>query len=383
MSLRRPARAGGSATMAASAGPLLHPDPIHLAMGEPAEGLPPVLEEAARRALAEGATRYGPPAGHADLREALAASQTGRDGLARAAENVIVTAGAKPALIDAMRVLLEPGDEVLVLSPHWPTYCDQARAAGAVPVTVPPGPGQLPDAAAVEAAVGPRTRALIVNSPNNPTGRVLSRETLSSLADVARRRALWVLADQAYVDLTYGEPAPTWLTVAPDLAEQSVVVETFSKRFSMTGLRLGAAIAPADVVAALTDLASTATTHPNSVAQRVGLAALSEADGWLEEQRARYRRRHLLALEALNALPGVTVGPADAALFLLPNVEGALANLGLDSDAEFAKLLAERAGVLVVPGSAMGAPGHLRVSLGATDARLEEAFARCADALAG
>ena len=288
---------------------------------------------------------------------------------------MIVTAGAKPALIDAMRVLLEPGDEVLVLSPHWPTYCDQARAAGAVPVTVPPGPGQLPDAAAVEAAVGPRTRALVVNSPNNPTGRVLSREVLASLADVARRRALWVLADQAYVDLTYGEPAPTWLTVAPDLAEQSVVVETFSKRFSMTGLRLGAAIAPADVVAALTDLASTATTHPNSVAQRVDLAALSEADGWLEEQRSRYRRRHVLALEALNALPGVTVGPADAAV-PAPERRGRAREPGPRLGRRGSRSSsAERAGVLVVPGSAMGAPGHLRVSLGATDARLEEAFA--------
>lgn len=369
--------------MAANAGEVPHPDPIHLAMGEPAEGLPPFLAEAARRAFAEGATRYGAPAGLPALRDALAAAQTERDGISRGTENVIVTAGAKPALIDSMRVLLEPGDEVLVLSPHWPTYCDQARAAGALPVVVPAGPDQLPDAAAVEAAAGPRARALVVNSPNNPSGRVIPREVLHALAEVARRRELWVLADQAYADLTYGDPAPTWLGVGPDLAEQTVVVESFSKRFSMTGLRLGAALGPADVVGALSDLASTATTHPNVVAQHMGIAALAEGAAWLEEQRERYRRRHDLAVGALGRIPGVTVRPADAALFLLPDVTGALEAMGLASDVELASLLAERAGVRVVPGSAMGAPGHLRVSLGATDERLLEAIERCAKVIAG
>jgi aspartate aminotransferase len=233
----------------------------------------------------------------------------------------------------------------------------------------------------MEEAVSSATRLLIVNSPNNPSGRIYDRSLLQSMAEVALKHNLWVVTDHAYVDLAFDQPVDTILGVAPELKEQTIVVESFSKRFSMTGLRLGAALGPREVIGGMVSLASTATTHPNTITQHMGLAALADGQEWIAEQRQRYRGRRDLAAQALQEIPGLTLGPSQAAMFLFPNISALLRKRGLGSDRDLARILLDEAGLRVVPGSAFGAPGHLRLSYGLEDARLREAMARMASVL--
>jgi len=366
---------GASPTMSAAGAGTSHPDPINLAVGEPAEPPPDFVVEAACDALRKGHTKYGPATGLPELREALAAEQTRRDGVPRNADHVIVTAGSKPALLDTLRVLLDPGDEVLVLAPYWPSFLDQVQWAGGKPVVVT-SHSDLPDPDAVAAAITPRTTMLIVNSPNNPSGRVYDHARLRAIADLVVSHDLWVLIDQAYVGLELDGLAPTLLAVAPELADRAIIAESFSKRFAMTGLRLGAALAPPDVIDGLARLATAGTTHPCIVTQHAGLAALQHGGGWIEVQRDNYRRRRAMVLDALRELPGVKTPRPEAAMYVFPDVGELLRGLGFKSDSELTDALLAEAGLRLVPGSAFGFPGCVRLSYGTTDRRLEEGLSR-------
>jgi len=367
-----------SATMLAAATATDHPDPINMAVGEPAEPAPPFLVEAAKAALDQGETRYSQAAGIAELREALAQDQERNDGCPRPPQEVLVTAGAKPALMDALRVLLEPGDEVLIPAPFWPTFLDQALWAGGVPKVVPPGEDGIVSVSTLEQAAGDRTRVLILNSPVNPSGRVLGAELMGEIAAWATARGLWILADQAYLHLAFDPPAPTLLSAAPQAREKTVVVESFSKRFAMAGLRLGAALGPAPIIAAMESLVTASSTHPSTLSQHAGLAALRHGDAWVEEQRDIHRRRRDKVLETLDGIPGVEPGNPEAALYVFPEVEELLEMRGFPDDATFCAALLAEEGVRIVPGSAFGQSGYLRLSYGLEDSRLEEALTRLA-----
>ncbi|TDJ74185.1 MAG: aminotransferase class I/II-fold pyridoxal phosphate-dependent enzyme [Planctomycetota bacterium] len=361
--------------MSAANAPVAHPHPISLAIGEPAEGAPPPVIEAAVRALREGRARYGPPAGLPRLRELVAEDLARKTGLPWLADEVIVTAGGKPALLDTMRCILEPGDEVLVLAPYWPSFLDQVAWAGGTAVVVAPGADLLPDPDAIAAACGPRTKVLILNDPSNPTSRALAPELLARIAAVAERADLWLLVDQVYVDLALEGEHRTLLRVAPEVKERTVVVESFSKRFAMTGLRLGAAAGPEHLIAAMTRLASASTTHPNMIAQYAGIAALEMDDEWIEAQRTRYRRRRDRALAGLAGIEGVQCARAECAFYLFPAIGRWMAARGTARDTDVTDALRAQ-GLLLVPGSAFGAPGHLRLSYGLADEELDEALGR-------
>lgn len=370
---------GPSPTMQAANAASRHPDCIDLSVGEPAELPPAAALEAASRALAEGKTRYGPPAGLAPLRAAIAADQSTLDSCARSEAHVLVTPGGKAALHDVLRVLLEPGDEVLIFAPYWPTFADQVRWSGAIPVVVPPGPDLRPDPAAIEDYCTERTRLAIINSPANPSGRVMGRVFFETLAELSRQRDLFVVVDQVYHHLTLDEGAETYLEVSPDRFEHTLVVESFSKRFAMTGMRLGAAIGPAEIIAAMVRLTTATYSHTDVVVQAAGLAALLDDATWIESQLASYRQRRTLALEGLKGIAGLHTARPEAAFYLFPDLKAWLDEIGVGTTERVVDLLRDEAGVRVVPGAAFGAPTHIRLSWGVDEARLKTALDRLAE----
>jgi len=358
----RAAGTAPSATMAWAAAPCLHPDPVDLTVGEP-EGPPPQeVREAAARAALEGRARYGPAAGLPALRALLAEDLTRRDRAPRSAENILVTAGGKPAILDALRCILEPGDEVVIFAPYWPSFRDQVLWAGGTPVIVPPGPGLLPAPGALEQALSPRTRAVILNQPANPTGRAWDSARLRDLARVVLERDLWVILDQVYGTLTYDGPETPLLLTCPELQDRTILVESFSKRFAMTGYRLGAAAGPPGAIKAMTSLGTTSVTHACMISQHAGITALQLDGTWERSVVDALRERRDRLQAGLSTIPGVACGLPEGAIYLFPRVSDWMEAHGVASDLELAALLRDQAGVKVLPGTPFGAPGHLRFS---------------------
>jgi aspartate aminotransferase len=250
-------------------------------------------------------------------------------------------------------------------------------------VVVPSGPDLLPAEGALRRAAGPRTRAIILNQPANPTGRVWDPARLQDLAAQAQERDLWIILDQVYGTLTLDGPETPFLRTCPDLAGRTLVVESFSKRFAMTGYRLGAASGPPELVRAMTSLGSTSVTHASMISQHAGVAALGLDGAWERETVAGLRRRRNHLHAGLAAIPGIRCGIPEGAIYLFPDVGEWCAAHGVASDLELAGLLRDRAGVRVLPGSIFGAPGHLRISFATSLEVLEEALVRMAGFLEG
>ena len=372
----RAAAGAMSPTMAAAAAISAHHDPVDLSVGEPAGPPPLPVREAAAAAALEGRSRYGPVAGLAQLRSLVAQDLSRRDGVARAAEDVLITAGGKPAIFDTLRCILEPGDEVLVFAPFWPTFKDQITWAGGVPVVVEPGPDLLPTPEALAGAVTARTRAVIVNQPCNPSGQVWDALRIRRLAELALRHGLWVIVDQVYGTLTLDGPEVPLLQTAPDLAQQCIVVESFSKRFAMTGYRLGAAAGPRHLIKAMTTLGSTSVTHASTISQYAGIAAMELDGSWERAMLAGLRERRDALLAGLRSVPDARVSKPHGGLYLFPEVAHWIESLGLSGDVALAARLRDEAGVKVLPGSAFGAPGYLRLCFAGEVARLELAGQR-------
>lgn len=366
-----------SETMAAANASTGHARPINLSLGEPVEAPPPEVCEAALRAVRDGVARYGPPAGLPRLRELAAEDQQRKTGIERSPDEIIVTAGGKPALLEGLRCLIDPGDEVLVPAPYWPSFLQQIELAGGVARIAPPGPELLPDPLAIAQACTPRTRVLILNDPGNPTSLAAPPELLRRLAQLAAERGLWILADQVYADLDLRDAPTSLLHAAPEARQRTLVVESFSKRFSMTGYRLGYAAGPGALIEAMTRLATASTTCVNAIAQHAGIAALSLDGTWLEQQRARYRRRCERMSRHLRTLGCTLARRPDAAFYLFFGLPE-----GVD-DVAAARTLREREGLSLVPGSAFGMPARMRLSCTASDEQLDEAAERLARFFAG
>ena len=228
----------------------------------------------------------------------------------------------------------------------------------------------------LDAAITPKTKWLILNQPSNPTGRVWDAERLEHLAQISRERGLWIILDQVYGTVTFDGPERPFLAQAPDLADRCVVVESFSKRFAMTGYRLGSASAPAPLVTAMVALASSTVTHPSIIAQYAALAAFQLDGSWQRETVASLRARRDQAHAALSGLPGLQVPLPQGALYLFPDVSQWMASHGITSDGELVARLRDEAGVKTLAGSAFGAPGHLRLSIAAPVAELDRGVAR-------
>ncbi len=371
-------KVGASPTMAAAAAATPHPDPIALSVGEPYELPPDSVLQAVAKAAIDGHTRYGPAAGHPALRDAIAADQSSTT-CSLGSEHVIVTSGGKPALLDALRCMVDPGDEVLILAPYWPTFVQQVQWCGAVPVIVDEAiRGVDLDLDRIRSACTAKTRAVIVNSPNNPTAEVLSRTSVETLAALARERGLWVLSDEVYRSLSFAQDAPSFLDIDGAL-DHTVAVMSFSKRFSMTGLRVGAAVASPEMVDAMTRLTTASHTHTSTVAQHGAIAALALDGSWERERLADYLDKRDFALSRLNALDGVRCPEPGSAMYVFPDLTRCLVAKGIDDDAAACDQLREQHGLSLVPGSVFGRSGSIRLSYGVEHSRLEAALDRLAE----
>jgi aspartate aminotransferase len=364
-------------------------DVIDLTVGEPDFPTPERVREAAKRAIDEGNNFYTPVAGYNDLRAAVAAKLARENGLSYPASQVVVSCGAKHCIANALLSLVDPGDEVVIPAPHWVSYSELVKLAGGVPISLPTlaseGYKLRPDA--LEAATGPRTKALIICSPSNPTGAVYSMPELEGLAAVLERRPrMWVVSDEVYEHIDYtGSPHASPASI-PGLADRTVLVNGVSKSYAMTGWRIGYLAGPAALVKACIDLQGQMTTNASSIAQRAAFAALESGTSLIGGMIQAFRRRRDLVVAAARALPGFSLSLPDGAFYIFPDVSAHFGETWkgkpMAGSDDFAEFLLEEARVAVVPGSAFGDDKSIRISFASSDDRLMAAIDRIGSALA-
>jgi aspartate aminotransferase len=363
---------------------------IDLSSGEP-DGQPPTEAVAAGLAAIEsGEHRYAPVAGLPALREAIARSYD-RFGLRYEAANVLVTMGGKQALYNLANCLFDPGDEVIVFSPYWVSYLPQFQLVGAKVVVVQTHPedGFQPRLDEVRAAVTERTRAILVNSPSNPTGCVIERERLLALNQLAEERGLFVISDEIYAQLTYdGVKAECFSTLSETARERTILVDAVSKTFAMTGWRVGWLVAPEAIVKACAKLQGHSTSGVCAINQRAALGALAAPETFLDPIRAALVLRRNILATGLDTIEGVEVGPiAQGAFYLFPRVDGLFGRKRPDgtpirSAMDLAEYLLDSVGVGVVPGEAFGEPRCVRVSYALGRDLVDEGVKRIREAVA-
>ncbi|HKZ60014.1 MAG TPA: pyridoxal phosphate-dependent aminotransferase [Candidatus Thermoplasmatota archaeon] len=348
------------------------PGCIRLTVGEPDFPTPREVVEAAKADLDAGDTHYVPTAGKDVLLIAIQAKLKADNALDYGLDEITVTVGAKEALVDASLALLDPGDEVLVPAPYWPSYDAIAAFAGARTVAVPTEAGARHlDLEALKAAASPRTKAVLVNSPNNPTGAVYAREELKALVDLACDRDLFIFSDEIYEHMVYGGRRHFALAAFPGAFERTVTVNGFSKAFAMTGWRLGYTAAPRALAVPMRRVHMHAVTHPSSFEHRAAAVALTRCGESVRAMVAEYDRRRKLIHERLDRVRGWRCPEPEGAFYAFPDIRGT----GLTSSAVFERLL--EAGVQVIPGHLFpGGEGALRLSYATSTENLETAAAR-------
>jgi len=357
---------------------------IGFGAGEPDFPTPGYIVEAAQRACAEPRFhKYTPAAGLPELRQAVA-DKTARDsGFEVTAGQVLITNGGKQAVFQTFAALLDPGDEVLVPAPYWTTYPEAIQLAGGVtvPVATDESTGYLASVADLEAARTERTKILLFVSPSNPTGAVYPPEQVAEIGHWAAANGLWVVTDEIYEHLVYGDARFSSIPVmAPEITEQCVVLNGVAKTYAMTGWRVGWMIGPADVIKAATNFESHVTSNVCNVAQAAALAAVSGDLSAVAQMREAFDRRRRTMTRMLNEIPGVVCPEPEGAFYCYPSVKGVLgkeiAGHRPGSSAELAALILDEAEVAVVPGEAFGTPGYFRLSCALGDADLEEGVMR-------
>ena len=357
---------------------------IGFGAGEPDFPTPDYIVDAAVEACRDPKNhRYTPAGGLPELKQAIV-DKTQRDsGYVVDPAQVLVTNGGKQAIYEAFATILDAGDEVLLPAPYWTTYPEAIRLAGGVPVEVLADETQDYKVTVdqLEAALTDRTKALLFCSPSNPTGAVDSPEEVEAIGRWALDQDLWVLTDEIYEHLTYGDTQTTSMPVAvPELADRCIVVNGVAKTYAMTGWRVGWMIGPKDVVKAATNLQSHQTSNVNNVAQRAAIAALTGDLTAVAEMREAFDRRRQTMVRMLNEIPGVECPEPTGAFYAYPSVKGVLGRKVADrtptTSAELAEVILDQAEVAVVPGEAFGAPGYLRLSYALGDDDLVEGVGR-------
>lgn len=354
---------------------------ISLALGEPDFPTPPHIIEAAERAMRRGETRYTPTAGTPALRRAVAEKIQRDNGIPVTPAQVVISSGAKQSLYNVFQAILDPGDEVLVPLPCWVSYPPQVALAGGRMVGVPTSAarGFRVEVDALAERRTPRTRAILLNSPNNPTGACLTRKDVEDIAQFAVEHDLLIVSDEVYEDLIYeGDRPVSPASLGPEVAARTITVSGVSKAYSMTGWRIGwLSSTDKAVIGAVTRLQSHSTSNPCSVAQAAALAAVTGPRDFQQGWREEFDRRRRKLVSGLNALPGVDCPSPPGAFYAFPSVQGLLGPGGIAADdSALALLLLEEAEVATVPGSAFESPGHLRFSYALSFEKLVEALSR-------
>jgi aspartate aminotransferase len=343
-------------------------DVISFGAGEPDFDTPERVKAAAVRAIAEGQTKYTDIPGIPELRAAVCAKLKRDNGLDYEPADVIVSVGAKHTLYNICAVLVGPGDEVLIPSPYWVSYTEQVRLCEGTPVPVPTDEarGFQLDLAALRSAVTPRTKLLILNTPNNPTGAVFPREDLQAVAALALERGLVVVADECYDALSYEGRVPSIAALGPEIKARTLVVNTCSKAYAMTGWRIGYAAGPREIVRAMADFQSQCTSNPASMAQWGAVEALTGPQDDVAKMAGEFDRRRRAIVEGLNRIPGVRCRMPQGAFYAFPDVSGLFGRRWRDrplvSSADVTACWLEEARVAVVPGADFGSDRHVRLS---------------------
>jgi aspartate aminotransferase len=353
-------------------------DVISFGAGEPDFDTPEPIKQAAVAALAAGDTKYTASSGTEALRAAICEKLRRDNGLSYQPNEVIVSVGAKHSLYNIMQAVLDPGDEVIIPAPYWVSYPEQVKLAGGVPVFVPApeSDGFRVTAAAIQAALTPRTRMLVVNSPSNPTGAAIPEAELRRIAALAVERDLIVVSDEIYEKLIYGDSRHTSIaSFGEEIKARTLTVNGFSKAYAMTGWRLGYVAGDRTVVAAMGRIQDQSTSNPTSFVQAGGIAALTGSQEAVERMRRAFQERRDVIVDRLNAIPGVRCVRPDGAFYVFPNISALFTARIADSDALAEHLLAE-ARVAVVPGSGFGAPEYIRLSYATSMEQIEEGLNR-------
>jgi aspartate aminotransferase len=355
-------------------------DVVDFGPGEPDFPTPEHIKRAAVRALEENRTKYTSTAGIAPLRQAICDWHKRELGSAYQPAESMATVGGKHAVFNAVCALINSSDEVVIPAPYWVSYPDIVKFAGGEPVIVQTdaADGFCLRAERVEGAITPRTRMVIANSPNNPTGAVIPLEEFARILEVCVRRGVWLLSDECYSHFTYAPVRPFSVASLPGAKEHTIIAGSCSKTFAMTGWRLGYALAPAPLIEAMVKLQSQSTSNPTSIAQYAALEALTGPMDSVATMLAEYARRRTRILEGLRAIGGVTCTEPQGAFYAFPNVTGSRKTngKGAHDTSMIARELLEREHMAVVPGEAFGAPGFLRISYATSMERIEEGLRR-------
>ena len=349
-------------------------DVVGFGAGEPDFDTPQFIKDAAAKALADGFTKYTPASGIPELRQAIAEKHKKENGLDYKPSQIIVSCGGKHSCYNVIIATCEPGDEVVIPAPYWLSYPEMVKLAGATPVIIETTdktefkvtPAQL------RAAITPRTRLLVLNSPSNPTGSVYTPDEIKVLGDVCVEKGVLIMSDEIYEHLLYdGATHKSVASFSPAHYEHTIIVHGFAKAWSMTGWRLGWCAAPEPIAKAIDAIQSHSTSNPTSFAQKGGLAAMKGSLDHLQKWLAEFSKRRGYAFQKLNSIPGISCVNAKGAFYLFPNI----AKTGLKSTEFCAKLL-EAEKVAAVPGIAFGADDYLRISYATSMANIEKGLDR-------
>ena len=361
---------------------------IGLGAGEPDFDTPDHIKQAAIRALNEGFTKYTAVDGTPGLKKAIISKFKQDNGLDYAPNQILVSCGGKQSFFNLSLALLNAGDEVVIPAPYWVSYPDMVLVADGKPVIVTTTQAQRfkMTAAQLEAAITERTRLVVINSPSNPTGVAYSLEELKALADVLKKHPKVLIAtDDMYEHILLNDqPFCNILNACPELYERTIVLNGVSKAYSMTGWRIGYAAGPAKLIGAMKKIQSQSTSNPTSIAQVAAQAALEGDQGCVAEMVKAFRQRHDYVVAALNEIEGVECIPADGTFYAFPSFQGVIdADPRFENDLDLAEFLLGEAGVALVPGSAFGAPGNMRLSFATGMETLKDAIGRIKKAIEG
>jgi len=355
-------------------------DIIGLTVGEPDFDTPQHVADAGIAAIRKGFTRYTAVDGTAELKDAIIAKFKRDNRIEYQRNQILVSNGAKQTIYNLVMAVIDAGDEAIIPAPYWVSYPDMIELADGVPVMPYAGAeqGYKITAAQLAAAITPKTKLFMLNSPGNPTGAAYNASELKALGAVLQQHPrIIICCDDIYEPIYWGnEPFASLLTVVPELYDRTVTVNGVSKSYAMTGWRLGYCGGPREIITAMTTIQGQSTSNPSSIAQKAATAALNGAQTCVREMNKQFKLRHDFFVGALNKLPGITCLPASGAFYAFCNVEGAMKLIGVNDDNAFAEYLLTEGGVAVVPGSGFGAPGHMRLSFACSMATLQEALQR-------
>lgn len=362
---------------------------IVLGAGEPDFDTPDHVKEAAIQAIRAGQTKYTALQGTVELKDAIIHKFRTENGLDYSPAEVMASSGAKQVIHNALMATVNPGDEVILGAPYWASYIDMIRIAEGVPVPVVcrEENGFRLDPADLEAAITPRTRWVLLNSPSNPSGAAYSREQLEPLLDVlARHPQVWLIADDIYEHILYdGLGFVTPVQLRPELRERTLIVNGVSKAYAMTGWRIGYGAGPKALISAMATVQSQSTSNPSSVSQAAAIAALTGPQDIIRERAASFQQRRDMVVDRLNAMPGITCRRPEGAFYVYPGCAGVIGKhtpegKRIESDSDFCRYLLEHHDTAVVPGSAFGLAPYFRISYAASMQELQTACDRIAKA---